>query len=292
MSSQPYQGAISGVRSPAPVLGARRGAIGPRISPRYADNGTGSPVGPPPTPDSSLITARYQEEQLALGHQAVFAIRHIWNNEIEPEPFAAMWPKFYPTLKRVVLAHYRASAASAAKFYGVASYVDHGGLPRVVATDPNIGKLDHVSDSVANGTFFHQLNKMKQSPEQASESARNNISGAGARFAMGGGRDTIIRASLSDPEAIGWERLTDPGACAYCTQNAARGPFTGNQTDFHPHDYCGCVAVPLFKGRNPVNADLKTRWQQVTQGKTGKQARVAWEQHTGGSNVQSDVATS
>jgi hypothetical protein len=239
-----------------------------------------------------MITARYQLEQLALGHQAVFAIRHMWDNEIEPEPFSVIWPKFYPALKHVVLAHYRASAASAAKFYRVSSYVDHGGLPRVDSADPNIDKLDHVADSVANGTFYHQFNKLKRTSHEASVISRNTVSAAGARFAMNGGRDTIIGTSLSDPEAAGWERLMEPDACSYCTQNAARGPFAGNQTDFHAHDYCNCVAVPLFKGRKPINADLKTQWQQVTQGKTGKQARAAWEQHTGGSNGRSDQSAS
>jgi hypothetical protein len=289
---QPYRGEISRVRTSGLVPSARGGPLGPRISPRYADNGTSSRSSDPRTPDSSLITARYQAEQLAIGNQTAFTIRHVWNNEIEPEPFAALWPKFYPTLRHVVLAHYRASAASAAKFYRVSSYLHHQGLTQVNSTEPNTGKLDHVADSVANGTFFHQLNKLKRSPGEASQKAREALSAAGARFALNGGRDTIIAASQSDPDAIGWERLTEPDACSYCTQNAARGPFTGTQTDFHPHDYCNCVAVPLFRGQKPANADLKAEWQQVTQGKTGKQARAAWDQYIGGSNGQPNVATS
>jgi hypothetical protein len=290
MSVQPYRGAISRARTPGLGVDARRGSSGARISPRNSGNGTSSRSSGPPTPDSSLITARYQEEQLALGRQAVFTIRHMWDNEIEPEPFAAIWPKFYPGLKHVILAHYRASSASAAKFYRAVSYSNSRALPRVLASEPNTDKLDHIADAVTNGAFYHQLNKLKQTPEEASMVARNAMSGAGSRFALNGGRDTVIATSLSDPDAIGWERLTDPGACSYCVQNAARGPFTGNQTDFHPHDYCGCVAVPLFKGRKPVNAGLKEQWQQVTHGKTGKQARAAWEQHVGGSNGQPDSA--
>lgn len=278
MSNQPNRGAISGVRTPGVVAGTGRGSFRARIASRFADKGTSAPGSTSRTPDSALILARYRQEQDALGRQAVLVLRNMWDQQINPEPFSSSWPEFYPLLRQVVLLHYRASAASAAKFYRVVSHVDGHPVSTVPSALPNVAKLDRVSDSVANGTFYHHLNKLKETPGDASAIARNTMSGAGARFALMGGRETVIQAALNDPNAQGWERLTKPSACGFCTQHAARGPFSGRMADFHPHDYCGCVAAPLFKGQKPANQDLSSEWKQVTQGKTGVEARTAWEE--------------
>jgi hypothetical protein len=169
-------------------------------------------------------------------------------------------------------------------------HVEGQGLAVVRPIEAIQSKLDHIADAVANGAFYHQLNKQCKSPGDASLIARNTLSGAGARFALMGGRDTITQATASDPNAAGWERIMSPTACSYCTQHAARGPFKSGMSDFHPHDYCGCVAVPLFKGKTPRNAGLSAQWQQVTQGKTGVAARAAWEGHIGGTRDGIDTS--
>jgi hypothetical protein len=220
----------------------------------------------------------------------VQVIRRVWDYSINPEPFSASWPEVYPILRQVILKHHAASAASAARFYRTMYHIEGQGLAIVRPVAPVEAKLDHIADSVANGAFYHHMNKQGRSPGDASLIARNTLSGAGARFALMGGRDTIIRVTATDPRAVGWERIMSPTSCSYCTQHAARGPFKPGMTDFHPHDYCGCVAVPLFKGNTPRNADLTTQWRRVTQGKTGVAARAAWEGYIGGTQNGSDTS--
>lgn len=278
MSKQQDRNALGPAREVGPSPRTRHGPMPVRVSSRYPYNGTDADRR---TPDSSLIIARYRMEQEALGRQAVMTIRDMWDRNINPEPFAASWPQFYPLLKQVVLMHYRASAASASKFYQALSYADGQRVTRVQAALPNTDKLDRVSDSVANGAFYHQLNKMKREPGDASLIARNSVSGAGARFALMGGRDTVIAMALNDPKSAGWERLTEQNACSFCVMHAARGPFSGGMSDFHPHDYCNCVACPMFRGQQPANEALTSEWRQVTQGKTGPEARAAWEEYHG-----------
>jgi hypothetical protein len=221
-------------------------------------------------------------------------IRNIWDQQIDPDPFYTSWPKVYPLLRQVTLLHYRASAASASKFYRVVAYVGDHGLPQVQIASPLVPKLDKVSDSVANGTFYHQLNKLRIPAPEASMAARNMVSGAMARFALMGGRDTVIGTALSDPAAGRWERKTETNAgtgavaCGFCVMHATRGPYSAGMTDFHPHDYCHCVATPLFRGQQSVNEELKAQWKQVTEGKRGPEARAAWEAHYAANTTNRD----
>jgi len=269
-------------RALPPQLGrdTRPGTDAARIASRYAYNGTF---------DRALaLRERYQAEQSALGHQAVQVIRNVWDNNINPDPFSESWPNAYPLLRRIILHHYRASAASAAKFYRATSAVQGRGAITVPHAVADVSRLDGVSDAVANGAFYHQLRKQQREPGDASLIARNSMSGAGARFALMGGRNTVMQMTAMDPQATGWERITEPDACAFCMQNAAKGPFSPSMHDFHPHDYCNCVAVPLFAGQKPANAEMKTQWQQVTQGKTGVEARVAWEEYNAANTATRD----
>ena len=228
-----------------------------------------------------VITGIYRQEQSALGRQATHALRITWDQNIMPGSFHDTWTSTYPLMRDIVMYHYRASAASAAKFYRMLYSVEGRGVARVLSATPDMGKLDHVSDSVANGAFFHQLNKQQRTPGDASLIARNTLSGAGSRFALSGGRDTIIGTTFIDTNVSGWERLTRPSACGFCIMHAVRGPFKPGMFDFHPHDYCSCVAVPLFRGDKSVNAWLAEEWRQATQGLTGKEARGAWERYRG-----------
>ena len=288
MSVQPARNAIPAVRSPDPAQEGRRGARPARIAPRYPTIGKSSgPLGP--SGRVRAVIDKYQRDQSAIGRQAVEVIRRIWDYSVDPAQFSDTWPEAYLMLRRVIMTHHAASAAGAARFYRTMYHVEGQGLAVVRSVKPIDSKLDHIADSVANGAFFHQLNKQGRSPGDASLIARNTLSGAGARFALSGGRDTIIKAAASDPRAAGWERIMSSEACSYCTQHASRGPFKPGMTDFHPHDYCGCVAVPLFKGNAPRNADLSARWREVTKGKTGVQARAAWEGYTGGNNDGNDT---
>lgn len=78
-----------------------------------------------------------------------------------------------------------------------------------------------------------------------------------ARVLIGGGlqrrianaaRDTIRGNSVRDGSADGWQRSAS-GGCDFCQMLAGRGAvYTEASADFASHDWCGCVAVPAFKG--------------------------------------------
>lgn len=59
-------------------------------------------------------------------------------------------------------------------------------------------------------------------------------------------RLTVVRSSLADPVARGWQR-TGSGDCDFCAMLLGRGAvYTEATADFEAHDNCNCQAEPAF----------------------------------------------
>lgn len=69
-------------------------------------------------------------------------------------------------------------------------------------------------------------------------------------------RQTIQRSAIRDPNARGWARFTEPGACAFCVMLSARGGvYTEESVKFGSHDHCHCLAGPVWnENRHEVDA--------------------------------------
>ena len=63
-------------------------------------------------------------------------------------------------------------------------------------------------------------------------------------------RDTITINSRRDTQAVGWTRITHPGACGFCRMLAGRGAVYKRETArFAAHQpKCFCTAAPAFRG--------------------------------------------
>jgi hypothetical protein len=252
----------------------------PRAS-RFSFIGTSGPLAAiAPSPPRAL-DAHYEYEQGAVGDYVKNAIRAMWDAHIDPDRFSASWKDMGPILKILIAQAYSGSAGNAAEYYRNLHVVHGLDYPVVRPAGFNAQHLNRMTGSVANGTFYHHLNKKGEQPGRASEIARNILSGAGARFSLNGARNTVTAAVARDPDATGWERLLSPGACSYCAAQAAKGPFKPGNTSFRAHDYCSCLAKPLLRGvsdDNP-NAELRDQWNRITETFTGKEARAAWDKY-------------
>jgi hypothetical protein len=61
-------------------------------------------------------------------------------------------------------------------------------------------------------------------------------------------RDTILGNRRQDPEAVGWQRISN-GGCRFCRMLSARGAVYRESTvRFASHPNCHCTAVPVFVG--------------------------------------------
>ena len=72
-------------------------------------------------------------------------------------------------------------------------------------------------------------------------------SGAVTRLVLAGGRETITETTRADPRAVGFERVTSPNCCDFCSDLAAMAETNpALATDFEAHDHCGCSAEPVY----------------------------------------------
>lgn len=64
-------------------------------------------------------------------------------------------------------------------------------------------------------------------------------------------RETVMGASLADPQAAGWARFSggSDGSCPFCYMLISRGDVYSSKTaKFGAHDNCNCQAGPVWKG--------------------------------------------
>lgn len=64
-----------------------------------------------------------------------------------------------------------------------------------------------------------------------------------------GYRDSILGNARTDEDAIGWSRITRPGACRFCLMLASNGVFYRSESTarFGAHESCHCAAQPAFR---------------------------------------------
>lgn len=119
------------------------------------------------------------------------------------------------------------------------------------------------------------------------------------------GRDTVIDVVRQDRAAKGWVRVTEPGACWFCTMLALRAGagmlyaseqaagrransrFKGGGFDFKVHDNCRCHAEPVFTAYEPSARmrEAQATWDAATKGRSGKDAQGAFRQTWEGRRV-------
>jgi hypothetical protein len=99
--------------------------------------------------------------------------------------------------------------------------------------------------------------KLLGDPDADSDAVLTRITGGLQRRITDSGRDTIAYNSFRDPQAQGWQREAEPGACGFCVMLSSRAVLYRSEDTaaFGAHDDCGCGAVPSFGGeRKPVRA--------------------------------------
>lgn len=103
---------------------------------------------------------------------------------------------------------------------------------------------------------------------------------AGMRYALEGGRETLLETIRADDAALGWARAVSGRACAFCAMLASRGPvYSKNTVDFKTHDHCSCSAEPVYErgGAWPAGSErYRDLWDQSTGGRSGAEAVKAF----------------
>jgi hypothetical protein len=225
----------------------------------------------------------YRQRQMAIALAASRAVAAIWQHRIDPAHMADSWASIRDVVLNLVRQYFQASAADSASTYEqMRVQADLGHRPIRMAELPQ-RELERVVDSQGIGRFFQTLPTVPDDLSQAAATAEESLQASSARLSLKGGRQTMTQAVHSDPKAEGWERTISSTACSFCSMLASRGAVYRNEksADFRAHDHCNCTAIPVFDGQDPSqqSQDLAKQWQQVTRGKSGANARKAWQDH-------------
>ena len=287
------------LHGPRTVLGGSGGAY-PSATPTPAPIAAHLAVPPPPVgipgvplPGPAALATlayAYRRRQTAIASHATRSVGALWDQHVVPAEAARGWAAIRPVVFRLVSGHFAAAAADAARFYLNARVLADLGVTHVPQVELAEEELSKSLDSMSMGTFFHQLEMVDA--EEAHAIAHRSLEAATGRLTLKGGRQTISEASVTDPAALGWERVISAGACSFCAMLASRGGVYGEHSvEFRAHDHCNCTAEPVFRGQKPAGQDLHEAWQRVTAGKSGSAALSAWESYWSAHNEQSDHGT-
>ena len=153
-------------------------------------------------------------------------------------------PKLVDEALRDMLPQLVALYGSAAASIGADWYDDlrdqaevRGRFQAIVAELPDLGRTDSLA-----GWAVGPLYGANPDPDTALSKA----SGGLQRIIFNADRQTVMRSSIQDPRARGWQREGN-GECDFCQMLIGRGAVYSEETvDFDSHDRCRCIGVPAY----------------------------------------------
>lgn len=232
------------------------------------------------TPEAALLTERHRLLQLALSAAVVRDLLRLWAT-VDPTDLSGTIAPFVRAGTVVVRAGRRASSAAASRYY--VDFRQLEGVPgQVVVTLPAPPPAEVVEGGIRGAGLagIVRARAAGKDPEEAAANGFVNVAGQATSLVLGGGRATLMGALRGDPEATGWQRVTDSNPCAFCRMIAGRGIVFkgGDGAAFQAHGHCGCTAEPAFEGSRvrPDNERFAAEWRDATRGLSGDEALAAY----------------
>lgn len=248
------------------------------------------------TAAATTLTETHRQAQLVVRAALVAAIVRIWP-AFNPDDLVGSWATIEPILLALVAEGGRTSAGLAAAYYEefrAAEAIGGAARPVIIAAPPapeTVRSLRYVG-------LIDTRRLIDAGRPDAASVAFTNVSGEVSRQALNQGRDTLVASVAGDPKALGWVRVTDSKPCAFCRMLAGRGPvymskksatvgpvWSEKRQRFQAHGHCGCSAEPVFSHEQPWPGraqEFHDEWHEVTGGRSGADARLAYRQHVEG----------
>lgn len=166
-----------------------------------------------------------------LNREAALDLSALWRRI---ESAARAGEALHDLLPAIIDTYGMAASVAAAEWYD--DVRDKAGARGRFAADP--------VDIADTGT--HALIGWALSEATDDSAFRTLIEGGTQRRIANFSRLTIVRSSIADPAARGWQR-TGTGNCDFCSMLIGRGAvYTEATADFQSHDHCNCQAEPAF----------------------------------------------
>lgn len=199
-------------------------------------------------------------------------------------------PRFVQAVTAIMRKYAPAAAELASRYYdSTRESSGAGGSPPAVTIPP-------ISPDAVNQLVVDVVSTALDNPSKPPLDA---LDAEAEQLVLDHGRQQIIQMSQEDPQAKGWARVVEPGACSFCLMLAMRGPVYKSRTtaNFRAHKpkpdgsggLCRCHAEATFNHWEPqasVRAAQKIWDQVVTKpGRMGRDARAAFRQAMEGREV-------
>ncbi|MET9262403.1 hypothetical protein [Amycolatopsis sp. NPDC004079] len=238
------------------------------------------------------LTRRYRRDQLALRAQFLQELHRIWPL-LDPLRLDATARAWLDLMTDLVLAYRAKSVTLSLTYYDKFrdAETDHGIFHAAFLRDVVIPNLEQIRASlIATGPakIKHDTMTTGHDIDAIASAAMAEVSGAGTRLVVGGGRDAIDEAVHADKQAVGYARVLGPKPCYWCAMLASRGPVyrsaevayrTTARSKRGPgkeyHDYCMCQVEPLFRHLpkdewpQPMR-DLNQLWETAKEDTSGR----------------------
>ena len=228
------------------------------------------------------LTADHRRLTLLLSAGTTRDVELAWRL-FDPADVAASWEVLTPVLRAVVAAGRSTASGLGVGYYGRFRTAEGAAQPFLVPpAQPLPAEQVATSLEVTGRAGYLRAVGAGQTPAMASAQALSATAGAVTRLVLDADRSVIVSASLADPEADGWARVTSGRACAFCAMLASRGPVYVSEESggFEAHDHCGCTVEPVMdRGAYewaPSSQRYSDLWAESTSGLSGADARRAF----------------
>lgn len=198
---------------------------------------------------ASRLTEAHRLAQVRLGALTVDQMHTIWPL-LDPTDLDGSFARWLRAATPVVGRQRATSARLAANYLTAFRVLELGAdVPAIVPTLSEVVAADQLATSLlVTGPVSIKRAMIRSVPlAKAVDVAEAASSATGMRFALNGGRETLVATVNADREARGWTRVTSGNACAFCSMLADRGGvYTEASGDFAAHDGCNCGVEPSY----------------------------------------------
>lgn len=224
------------------------------------------------TPRGAALTQAHGVVQARVLEAAIRGLAPYWEG-VDPDDIAGTLDAWARGSAVQTLTGWRASAEAARAYYAALRAVE-GVAGVFVVPWPDVPSLEDVRGATVASAIRGMWDAERSEATAAEVKAKGLVRATGSiiRMVADGGRSAILGAVTRDPQAVGYQRVTDGDPCAFCRMIASRGivRYDADKAGFQAHSHCGCTAEPAFKGDtiSPQNAEYRRQWRAATRGRT------------------------
>lgn len=190
------------------------------------------------------LTEQHRLAQLALEVATIAQLRRIWGS-LDPNRLEQTTTGWLTAALAILATQHQASTLIAGRYFQAFRIAEVG------AAFSGIPELEFNRKAAATSLIVSGPVRLRKATEvtlpRVREVAETEVARAGSRHVLNGGRETIREASLTDPRARGWRRVTSGNACKFCQMLVGRGAvYSEASVGFQAHDGDHCQVEPAY----------------------------------------------